>query len=307
MKTIVLTILVCIFSICTLVGQLSDQPDYVGLTRVGNSFVGPYATLFEPTGKFFLTVRHSTFNKNVDGTYNHTLIFGNEQKCKVKTIHYFSSDTNSYDIAIGEIETAVTGVTIPKVWWQMPQDLKQYEIEIVGWSYLDGWFTGDRGYIYINNPVEVYKSIAYCQTSVRGGYSGAPIFISKNGEMFLIGPNWGGWPSSDPPVDSFQGGWVTPLFLVLQDHWNSFPSALLTPAPTKTELVITSSGPCMELILKSAPGSRNQVTASEDLSQWIPVHEKAGFIESVPVSQWETKVRWNKASATSAYFRAERQ
>ena len=300
----------CTFLVRSAIAALSGQPDYVGLTPVGNSFEGPYATLFEPSGKFFLTVRHWSFNqvwnnKKKAYVYNHELMFGNGQRRKVKNIQYFSSNINSYDIAIGELETPMTGAVIPKVWWQMPQDLKQDQIEIVGWSYLDGWFTGTQGHIYFNHPVEMYKSIAYCQPSVRGGYSGAPVFTIKNGEKTLIGPNWGGWGSS--PGGGYAGGWATPLFFVFQDYWSSFPSTLLTPAPTKTELVITSSGPCMELILKSTPGSRNQVTASEDLSQWIPVHEKSGFIDSTPVSQWETKVRWNKASATSAYFRAERQ
>jgi hypothetical protein len=226
-------------------------------------------------------------------------MFGNGQTRKVKNIYYFSNNTDSYDIAIGELETPMTDVTIPEVWWQMPQDLKQYEVQITGWSYLNGWFTGSQGFIYFNSSIEKCKALAYYQPLVQGGYSGAPILYQGK----ILGINFGAYPETQP----YQGGWASLLFLVFQDYRSSFPSLLLTPAPTKTDLVISKSGSCMELILKSAPGSRNQVTVSDDLSQWIPVHEKSGFIESVPVSQWETKVRWNTVGAPRAFFRAERQ
>ena len=298
MKTTLNILLVCAFLVHSTLAALSGQPDYVGLTPVGNTFEGPYATLFEPSGKFFLTVRHWPFKKKQNGSYDHILEFGNGQRCEVKTIHYFSTNTNSYDIAIGELKTAVMDVEIPKVWWQMPQDLKQFEVEITGYSYLDGWYTGNRGTIYFNPPAEVDRVLAYVQPLVRGGYSGAPIFYQGK----ILGVNFGASTSGGVGV-------ATLLFLVFKDRWSSFPPGIVSPCPTnKTETLVSASGSVLEIILRTPPGTRYQIATSEDLSQWIPVHEKSGFIESIPGdSQWETKVRWNTSSAPSAYFRAERQ
>ncbi len=288
MKTFLFSFLLLIWSMPSAICQLPGQPECLGMTASH-----AYATLFEESRLYGLSCSH--FHPSP----GEVVTFGNGQTAVVKAVcqprgGYFQS--YQYDIGVVEFTQPVAAAPA-KVYWQKPSDLVNGSIEIDGFG-LDGWFHGTAGTVIDNFSVEyeVFNGIWFSTPAgtVRGGYSGSPVFYRGH----LIGINWGG--SSDG-----SGGVANTIWQVLGQYWDKFPVPLHPPAEPSCKIM--PCGNMLEVILTQAPGTGCRIQSSCDLSAptWIAADCQPGFCgyEEATVRPWETVLRWDPTTSPSMFFR----
>jgi hypothetical protein len=273
--------------------QVPGQPECLGLT-LGQPAVR-YATLFEPSGRYYFTCTHW---RPANGAI---LTFGNGEIGVVKTTHeirggYFGG--LQYDLAIGELEAPVSAKPAG-VWWSR-QHLEIDEQSVIKGFGPDGWFEGNELIVQEETGFETYDGLWFTSSGsslIRPGHSGAPVFYKGN----LIGINWGYWNGYA------NGGLVSMISRVLEDYWELFP-AFLQP-PSEPSLRINRQGSLFWLTIRVPAGANMRIVASSDPCSlpWQPADQASGFDGYVACTPnpWETVIKWNPVSSPRMFFRGE--
>lgn len=295
MKTILASFVSFVLFLLGVTAQVPGQPECLGLTLSQSYW--QYATLFEPSGRYYFTCTHW---HPADGA---TLTFGNGETAVVKTTHdirggYYGGF--QYDLAIGELETPVSAKPAGVRWSDRFVTIDQ-NTTLNGFG-LDGWFVGTDVSLVSGSPTEIHNGLWFTAppNTIRPGYSGSPIFYKGD----LVGINWGAWSRDDGQ----SGGVVTMISMVLSQFWELFPSFL--HPPIVPSLAIAKVGDVIRLTLRTPVGMDNmQVLASPDPARipWYPADRLHGFAGYVPATQgpWETVLKWDTRSAPRMFFRGD--
>lgn len=294
MNSFFLVVAFCLIGLNISKAQVTGQPESVGLTLDNPSWA--YGTLFEPTGRYYLTCAHWY------PADNSVLTFGNGRKGTVKQTYLIRAGfrQNQYDIAVGELQTPVKA-KVSKTWWTRPLDLVGDQIQITGFG-LDGHFTGTNGYIVDQDPNESYKGLWYSSPAgtVRPGYSGSPIFFRGN----LLGINWAAW-GVEPGV--YIGGIANTISMVFAEYYQNFPEPF--QPPVEPQITIRKVGSQIEVVLLTPVGEWGITSSGNCESNWNSVETCSGFIkfEECPPNPWQKILRWNLQNNRQMFFRGEKK